>query len=300
MNAGEDALGAALVDLCAEAACGRLDPVVGRDAEIFRAACILARRSKRNPLLLGEPGVGKSAIAEGLAQQLQAGTLHPALGGRRLLSLNLGILLAGTSCRGDFEERLRLLTARLAADSGRSLLFVDEIHLLLRAGRSEGGVDAANFLKPLLARGGVACLGATTPGEWEAVRAEDPALARRFVVVPVGEPGPAEALLMLRSLRPGLEVHHGVSISDAALEASLLPAEGRVGRLPDRAVDLLDEACSRLRLSSGGVGEGWLAREAEVARRRFDLRSLARLREAGSCPATGVPVLGAAELLAVA
>jgi len=297
MSATAGALGAALRDLCAEAARGRLDPVVGRDAEILRSACILARRSKRNPVLLGEPGVGKSAIAEGLAQRLQAGTLHPALGGRRLLSLNLGVLLAGTSCRGDFEERLRALAERLEADDGMSLLFVDELHLLLRAGRSEGGVDAANFLKPLLARGGLACIGASTPSEWEQVRREDPALARRFVVVPVCEPGPDEALLMLRSLRPGLEVHHGVRISDEALEASLLPVEGRAGRLPDRAVDLLDEACSRVRLGVGAVPMGWMARETEEARRRFDLRALARLREVGGGVDAGSCVLQASDLV---
>lgn len=298
MSLPDELPAAALCDLCAEAAAGRLDPVVGREPEIFRAACILARRSKRNPVLLGEPGVGKSAIAEGLAQRLLSGGLHPALVGRRLLSLNLGVLLAGTSCRGDFEERLRLLTARLAADGGSTLLFVDEIHLLLRAGRSEGGVDAANFLKPLLARGGIACLGASTPAEWEQVRLEDPALARRFVAVHVGEPAPAEALLMLRSLRPGLEAHHGVRISDEALELSLQPVDGRPGRLPDRAVDLLDEACARLRLAPGVTGDGWLARETEEARRRFDLRTLARLRAGGGGAGLQAPVLEASGLLA--
>ncbi len=267
------------VDLCAEAAAGRLDPVAGREEVIRRMACILARRTKRNPVLLGEPGVGKTALVEGLAQKLLRGEVPVALRAARLFSLDLGALLAGTSCRGDFEARMSALLAMLKEGGGRDIVFIDELHLLHRAGRSEGGIDAGSLLKPLLARGTLSCIGATTPSEWLLVREADPALCRRFTPVPVREPTHGEALRILLALRSRLEAHHRVSISDGALQVALEP-RGSAGYLPDRAIDALDEACASLRLEAaeGSMPDPFL----EKARRSFDLQTYARLRSLSS------------------
>ncbi len=278
-------------DLCAEARAGRLDPVVGREELILCALRILSRRTKRNLLLSGPPGVGKTALAEGIAQVLARQAVPASLRGATVLSLDLGSMLSGTSYRGDFEGRVSALLRRLR-DGGRPVvLFVDEIHLLLRAGRSEGGLDAANLLKPALARGEIICMGASTGAEWGRITEEDPALARRFTVLEVGEPDREQTLRILEALRPGLEVHHQVSISDEALAAAVdMPMDARCPtRLPDRAIDRLDEACAGLQLEAAGQGLGDASEECRVqvlpdrtgprGPGRFDLR--ARAREIG-------------------
>jgi ATP-dependent Clp protease ATP-binding subunit ClpB len=269
------------VDLCALARAGRLDPVAGRRCLIARIAQVLARKSKRNPLLLGEPGVGKSALVEGLAQLMVSDEAPLHLRGLRIFSLHLGSIVAGTAYRGDFEQRLRGLIGELSRPGSGRILFVDEIHLLDRAGRSEGGLDAANLLKPLLARGALACIGATTSDEWACMAARDPALARRFLPIPVPEPSLAEALEMLRALRPRLEQHHGVEIPDEALEWAMAPSSSATGRLPDRAIDRLDGACACLRLRAGTAAlpeEALALASLKSALHRFDLGEVARLR----------------------
>jgi len=282
------------VDLTAEARAGRLDPVAGRDREINRAVRILARKTKNNPLLLGPPGVGKTAIVEGLALKMIAGEVPAELAGRSLYSLNLGSLLAGTGYRGDFEQRLRDLIAELRRPGSARVLFIDEIHLLGRAGKSEGGLDAGNLLKPLLARGELPCIGASTPVEWSSLVATDTALERRFQSIEVAEPDAAGALVMLRGLRQRFEHHHRVEILDEALstaiEHSALVAPGRY--LPDRAIDLLDEACAMQRLApEAGASGDILEAEGQLARAvaKFDLTTVARLR------ARVLPLLQAAQ-----
>ena len=249
-------------DLTALARLGRLEPVVGREAELVRVLRILSRRWKNNPVLLGEPGVGKTAIAEGLAQRLAAGDVPEALRGLRLVSLDLGALLAGARYRGDFEERVGALLRELRA-RGDVILFVDELHTLLGAGAAEGAVDAANLLKPALGRGELRLLGATTPEEYRRVE-RDSALERRFQPVWVGEPDAAESEEMLRGLREGLERHHALRIDDGAVRAAVTLSARYLPdrRLPDKAVDLLDEACAAVRTASGAEGT---VTEADVA-----------------------------------
>ncbi len=289
-------------DLCSLALAGKLDPISGRRPLIARLAQVLARKSKRNPLLLGEPGVGKSAVVEGLAQLLVSPEAPPHLREQRIFVLHLGSIVAGTSYRGDFEQRLRGLIGELSRPGSRRILFVDEIHLLDRAGRSEGGLDAANLLKPLLARGSLACIGATTPGEWDRMSARDPALARRFLPIHVAEPTQHEALEMLRALRPRLELHHGVEITEEALEWAVAFSQPIAGRLPDRAIDRLDGACAHLRTVSGLACASPEAERAELALKdalqRFDLGSLARLRHQvlPGLRCNGVPRLDSASL----
>jgi ATP-dependent Clp protease ATP-binding subunit ClpB len=270
-------------DLTAEAMAGRLDPVLGREAEIARAIRILARKTKNNPVLLGEPGVGKTAIVEGLAHRIADGSVPPDLQGVSLFSLNLGHLLAGTGYRGDFEKRLQELVAELRKPGLRRLLFIDELHLLGKAGKSEGGLDAGNLLKPLLARGALPCIGASTPAEWQEMVGRDPALERRFQVIEVGEPTPEQTLLMLRGLRDRYERHHGVEITDDALQSAVEQSIATMPdrRLPDKAVDVLDEACAMLRLAAQPAATPELSaleRELAAAEASFDLPRVARLR----------------------
>src|SRR6266516_982959 len=207
-------------DLTEAAEEGRLDPVIGRDDEIRRVIQILSRRTKNNPVLIGEPGVGKTAIAEGLAQRIVAGDVPEGLKGRRVWALDIGAVLAGAKYRGEFEERLKAVLAEIKASEGRVVLFIDELHTIVGAGAAEGAVDAANLLKPLLARGELRCIGATTLDEYRKHIEKDAALERRFQPIFVGEPSVADTIAILRGLKERYEAHHGVRIKDAALVAA--------------------------------------------------------------------------------
>jgi ATP-dependent Clp protease ATP-binding subunit ClpC len=259
-------------DLTALAHAGELEPVVGREAEVERVIRILSRKTKNNPVLVGEPGVGKTAIAEGLAQRIVAGEVPDALRDRRVLSLDLGALLAGTGVRGEFEQRLHGLLEEVRALAGKIVLFVDEIHTLVGAGAAQGALDASSLLKPALARGELQCLGATTLDEYRRHLEKDAALERRFQPVMVAEPTPAQAVEILRGLRDGYQAHHRVKIADQALAAAVELSDRYVNdrHLPDKAIDLVDEAAAMVRLSAS-TGPGRIrdlearldAREAE-------------------------------------
>ncbi|HEX7526876.1 MAG TPA: Clp protease N-terminal domain-containing protein, partial [Gaiellaceae bacterium] len=237
-------------DLTDAAEAGKLDPVIGRDEEIRRVIQVLSRRTKNNPVLIGEPGVGKTAIAEGLAQRIVAGDVPEGLKDRRVWGLDLGALLAGAKYRGDFEERLKAVLTEIKNSDGRVILFIDELHTIVGAGAAEGAVDAANLLKPLLARGELRCVGATTLDEYRKHIEKDAALERRFAPVYVGEPSVADTIAILRGLKERYEAHHGVRIRDAALVAAAVLSHRYVADrfLPDKAIDLVDEAAARLRI----------------------------------------------------
>ena len=242
-------------DLTAIAESGKLDPVIGRDDEVRRAMQVLSRRTKNNPVLIGEPGVGKTAIVEGLAQRIVAGDVPESLKGRRIWALDLGALLAGSKYRGEFEERLKAVLEEISSADGRIILFIDELHTIVGAGAAEGAVDAANLLKPMLARGELRAIGATTLDEYRKHIERDAALERRFAPVFVGEPSVPDTIAILRGLRERYEVHHGVRIMDAALIAAATLSERYVADrfLPDKAIDLVDEAASRLRIEIDSV-----------------------------------------------
>ena len=237
-------------DLTEAAEAGKLDPVIGRDEEIRRVIQVLSRRTKNNPVLIGEPGVGKTAIAEGLAQRIVAGDVPEGLKDRRVWGLDLGALLAGAKYRGDFEERLKAVLTEIKNSEGRVILFIDELHTIVGAGAAEGAVDAANLLKPLLARGELRCVGATTLDEYRKHIEKDAALERRFAPVYVGEPSVPDTIAILRGLKERYEAHHGVRIRDAALVAAAVLSHRYVADrfLPDKAIDLVDEAAARLRI----------------------------------------------------
>src|SRR5262249_42678211 len=208
-------------DLTEEAHEGKLDPVIGRDDEIRRTIQVLARRTKNNPVLIGEPGVGKTAVVEGLAQRLAAGDVPEGLKDRHVLALDLTALLAGAKFRGEFEERLKAVLAEVKAANGRIILFIDELHSLVGAGRTDGAIDASNMLKPALARGELRCAGATTPDEYRRYIEKDAALARRFQPVTIDEPSSEDAISILRGIKGKYEVHHGIRIADAAVVAAV-------------------------------------------------------------------------------
>ncbi|MGV7029624.1 ATP-dependent chaperone ClpB [Methylobacterium symbioticum] len=248
---GYDALRKYTRDFTEDAAAGKLDPVIGRDEEIRRTIEVLSRRTKNNPVLIGEPGVGKTAIVEGLAQRMVNGDVPDTLKDRRLLSLDLGALLAGAKYRGEFEERLKAVLQEVSA-SGDVILFIDELHTLVGAGKAEGAMDASNMLKPALARGELHCVGATTLDEYRKNIEKDAALARRFQPVFVGEPSVEETISILRGLKEKYELHHGIRITDGAIVAAATLSHRYIADrfLPDKAIDLIDEAASRLRIAA--------------------------------------------------
>jgi ATP-dependent Clp protease ATP-binding subunit ClpB len=236
---------------------GKLDPVIGRDEEVRRSMQVLSRRTKNNPVLIGEPGVGKTAIVEGIAQRIASGDVPESLKNKRIQALDLGALIAGTKYRGEFEDRLKAVLKEIAAADGGIILFIDELHTLVGAGGAEGAVDAANMLKPALARGDLRCIGATTLDEYRKHIEKDKALERRFQPVVVGEPSLHDTIAILRGLKERYEIHHGIRIRDAALVAATrLSSRYISGRqLPDKAIDLVVEAASRLKMEIESLPE---------------------------------------------
>ncbi len=283
-----DALGKYAINLNDGAAAGRLDPVIGRDEEIRRVLQILSRRTKNNPILVGEPGVGKTAIAEGIAQRIVSGDVPENLKDKVVYSLDMGALIAGAKYKGEFEERLKAVVKEVVSAEGRVLLFIDEIHTLVGAGKSEGAMDAANILKPALARGELRTIGATTLDEYQKYFEKDKALERRFQKVVVDEPSTEDAISIMRGLKERYESHHRVRIKDEAIIASVELSHRYITErfLPDKAIDLVDEAASRLRLEMNSVPEEidqldrrirQLEIEREAIRRENDSERIARL-----------------------
>ena len=243
------------INLNDQAAKGKLDPVIGRDEEIRRVLQILSRRTKNNPILVGEPGVGKTAISEGIAQKIVDGQVPENLKDRVIYSLDMGALIAGAKYQGEFEERLKGVVKEVVDSDGKIILFIDEIHTLVGAGRSSGAMDASNILKPALARGELRCIGSTTLDEYQKYFEEDKALERRFQMVMVDEPSPAESIAILRGLKERYENHHHVRIEDDALIAAVNLSHRYITNrfLPDKAIDLVDEAAAKLRLEMNSV-----------------------------------------------
>lgn len=265
-------------DLTVLARAGKLDPVIGRDDEIRRTIQVLSRRTKNNPVLIGEPGVGKTAIVEGLAQRMVSGDVPESLKGKKLVSLDLGSMLAGAKYRGEFEDRLKAVLKEIQSSNGQIVLFIDELHTLVGAGASEGAIDASNMLKPALARGELRCVGATTLNEYKKYIEKDAALERRFQQVYVGEPNVEDTIAILRGLKEKYEVHHGVRIRDAALIAAATLSHRYISDrfLPDKAIDLIDEAASRLRIEIDSLPQEIDVLEREIMQLEIERQALQR------------------------
>ncbi|MBK8148027.1 MAG: ATP-dependent chaperone ClpB [Acidobacteria bacterium] len=270
------------MDLTERARKGKLDPVIGRDDEIRRTIQVLSRRTKNNPVLIGEPGVGKTAIVEGLAQRIISGDVPETLKNKRLVGLDLGAMLAGAKYRGEFEDRLKSVLKEIEKSDGQIILFIDELHTLVGAGASEGAIDASNMLKPALARGMLRCVGATTFNEYQKYIEKDKALERRFQQVYVGEPNVEDTIAILRGLKEKYEVHHGVRITDAAIVAAATLSNRYITDrfLPDKAIDLIDEAASRLRIEIDSLPQEIDVLEREILQLEIERQALSRETDA--------------------
>ena len=271
-------------DLTAAARDGKLDPVIGRDEEIRRTIQVLSRRSKNNPLLIGEPGVGKTAIAEGLALRIVSGDVPESLKDKSLMALDMGSLVAGAKYRGEFEERLKAVLKEIEEADGQIILFIDEIHQLVGAGKTDGAMDAANLLKPALARGELHCVGATTLDEYRKYLEKDAALARRFLTVFITEPTVEDTVSILRGLKEKYEVHHGIRISDSAIVAAAQLSDRYIADrfLPDKAIDLMDEAASRLRMAVDSKPEELDEIDRRLVQLRIESEALKKEKDQGS------------------